>query len=160
MELPKCGLYVTGIALADKEEAVAQGQLVYFHNHSRQGPPIVLLPHENTHNRWSFAEHGFLVEGEAALAFIGRLEPRAAQGFYVAEKEIAVPGGRIPARMLVQVGYNRQGEPILFPARTHENGMQFSEKGFRFDGLSVFERLRPGGFTIEQARDASDRTLH
>lgn len=160
MELPKCGLYVTGMALTDKEEAVGQGQLVYFHNHSRQGPPIVLLPQQNVQNRWSFAEQGFLVEGDDALAFMGRLDARPAQGFYVVEEAIAVPGGQIPPRMLVQVGYNRQGEPILFPARAHENGMRFPDKGFRFDGTDVFDRLRPGGFMIERGQAAVDPTLH
>ena len=160
MELVKCGLYVTGIALEGKEEAVGAGQLVYFHNHSRQGPPIVLLPEQNTHNRWSFADQGFLVEGAGADAFMGRLEARPKQGFYVATAKIDVPGGEIPPRLLLQLGYNRRGEVILFPAQVHGNGVQFPEKGFRFGETGVLASLRPADFMVQRTVEPSDRTLH
>jgi hypothetical protein len=160
MELKKCGLYVTGIALEGKEEAIAAGRLVYFHNHSRQGPPIVLLPDKNTHNRWTFADQGFLVDGAGAHAFMADLHARPKQGFYVATAKIEVPGGEIPPRLLLQLGYNRRGEVILFPAQAHGNGLQFPEKGFRFADTGILASLRAADFMVQRMPEASDRTLH
>jgi len=59
--LPPCGLYKTTEPLPNKEEWVREDLLVYFHNHSQQGPPLLLLPASNAHNRWSFHEKGYLV---------------------------------------------------------------------------------------------------
>ena len=70
MALPDCGIYRTGVALEGREEAVPAGTLVYFHNHSSDGAPLVLSPLDNVHNRWSFHDKGYLVKGEAAAAFI------------------------------------------------------------------------------------------
>jgi len=147
MAMPACGLYRTGEALAGREGAIGVGQLVYFHNHSKQGPPLVLGVVANSHNRWSFAERGYLVQGDGAEAFLAALVALPREGFYAVTAPIAVSEDRILApRSLVQVGYNRSGEPILFAARHQGNGFSFSDRGFRFNDLAVFERLREAGF--------------
>lgn len=142
-----CGLYRTGIALVGKEAGVGQGQLVYFHNHSKQGPPIVLLPTVNERNRWAFDERGYLVDGPGAGDFLEALTALPREGFYAVVEPLTVSEGRVlPARSVVQVGYNRGGEAILFPGEGHGNGFIFPTSGFRFDGLTVFQRLREAGF--------------
>lgn len=147
MTLPACGLYRTGVGLVGREAAVGAGQLVYFHNHSKQGPPLVLPTTENVNNRWRFAERGYLVQGEGAEGFLGALTRLPAQGFYAVTGPIRVSDDRVlPPRTLVQVGYNRVGEAILFVAEAQGNGFWFSTRGFRFTGLEVFERLREAGF--------------
>jgi len=143
----KCGLYRTGIALSGREEAVAAERLIYFHDHSTEGPPLVLLPTENAANRWRFGERGYLVQGEHAEAFLAALEALAPEGCYVVTREIAVGEGRVLGRRtLVQLGYNRAGEVILFPAQALANGWTFPERGFRFRDRSVMAALRDAGF--------------
>lgn len=147
MATPACGLYRTGAALTGREAAIGAGQLVYFHNHSKQGPPLVLAAVANTHNRWDFSDRGYLVAGDGAEAFLTGLVPLPREGFYAVTAGISLVDERVlPPRSLVQVGYNRAGEPILFPAEHHGNGFSFSEHGFRFRDLVVFERLRKCGF--------------
>jgi len=147
MTLPACGLYKTGAALAGRETAIGEGQLVYFHNHSKQGPPLVLTAVSNTHNRWSFSDRGYLVQGDDAEGFLEALVALPREGFYAVRAPIGLTDDRVlPARSLVQVGYNRAGEPILFPAEARGNGFSFSDHGFRFFDLGVFERLAECGF--------------
>lgn len=130
-----------------REEAVPEGVLVYFHNHSSDGAPLVLLPLDNVHNRWSFHDKGYLVRGEGAERFIAHLAPLPAQGLYVVREHIHLSGTDVLAeRTLVQLGYNRSGEPILFVARAEGNGFSFSDRGFRFPDTAVLERLTPAGF--------------
>lgn len=160
MQLPECGLYRTGPGLPGKEAAIGAGALVYFHNHSKQGPPIVLRPVENVHNRWVFDERGYLVQGDGAEGFLAGLMRLPREGFYSVKAPIALVGEEVlAARSLVQVGYNRSGQAILFPARFQGNGLWFSDKGFRFEGLSVFERLADAGFDPPRG-EAARATLH
>ena len=147
MSLPPCGLYVTGVPLLGKEGAISAGLLLYFHNHSKQGPPLVLLPTVNTHNRWAFAERGYLVEGPNAAEFIAALSARPRQGFYSVVEPVQVTNAVLPKRTLVQVGYNKRGDAILFPAQPLDgNGFHFKNRGFRFEDTSVLNRLRECGF--------------
>ncbi len=148
MELPACGLYRTGRSLPGHEEAVPPGALVMFHNHSPEGAPIVLMPKDNQHNRWSFHDRGWLVRGPEAADFLARLVRVPREGYYVVHKHLHVPDGVLPERALVQVGYNRDAHPILFPARPVEGGIAFPTRGYRFEKLAVFEHLREAGFDL------------
>ena len=157
----QCGLYRTGTALAGKEGAVGAGQLVYFHNHSKQGPPIVLLPTTNERNRWSFDERGYLIDGLGADGFLESLVALPREGFYAVLEPVGVTDGRVlAARSVVQVGYNRAGEAILFPGEAHGNGFVFPTAGFRFDGLTVFQRLREAGFDPPSVEPPAPHLLH
>ncbi len=160
MALPKCGLYRTGAGLPGKEAAIGPGGLIYFHNHSKQGPPIALLPERNTFNKWAFSERGYLVDGEGADGFIAALVALPAQGFYAVTRRIQLVGDQVLLpRRLVQIGYNRRGHVILFPAEFRGNGFWFPEQGFRFESLGIFESLAPTGFDAPAA--AVDKaTLH
>lgn len=146
MALPDCGLYRTGIALPGNEERVAAGILVFFHNHSDQGPPIVLTPHANEHNRWSFHDRGWSVEDDAFLAALIALKP---EGLYVNVEHIHITREEIIGeRTLMQLGYNRQGDSILFVGRFEGNTISFPSQGYSFASPDIQNNLEPAGFNV------------
>jgi len=153
-KLPACGLYRTTIAMAGKEEQVGEGRLVMFHNHSKQGLPLVLLPQSNENNRWTFHERGYLVEDDM---FLDGLVTLLAEGYYVLKEHVHVTKEEIlPEGALVQLGYNPTANPILFVARFEGNTISFPSTGYRFDGFKVFKNLTPAGFRIPKPK----RVLH
>ena len=137
--LPPCGLYRTTRPLPGHESGVPSDVLVYFHNHSDQGLPRVVLPAHIVHNRWHFHGDGVAFRSLSWAASLRRL-PK--QGLYVLREELPFEGGRWPKGALVQLGYNRAGEPLAFIAQTREddtdNRVFFVDRGIRFD----FDRLR------------------
>lgn len=155
--LPPCGVYRTSGPLPGREDEVDVGVLIYFHNHSEQGPPLVLLPRKNHNNRWTFGERGWLAEDPD---WVANLVPLKAQGFYVVGKEHLHLSREeiIPEGTLVQLGYNRKGDTILFPARFEGNSIHFPERGYRFESPDVQQHLRPAGFEPPTRRP--DRVLH
>ena len=140
--LPDCGLYLTTKPLPGNEDKVPAGILVYFHNHSDSGLPSVLTPDHNIHNRWHF--HGPAIEFRG-LAWADSLKKVPEEGFFTLRKELAFEGGKWPKGALVQLGYTRSGDPILFIARVRaalaENDLFFSDKGVPVsrDQLSILE---------------------
>ncbi len=157
-EARPCGVYRTGRALRAGEMEIPAGSLVYFHNHSVQGPPIVLLPDANTNNRWSYTSGGWLVEDPA---FIEAMVSLKGEGFYALNRRLQVGKDEFVAeRSLVQLGYNRSADTILFVAKPEGNGFNFPDRGLRFDAPDVQEILEPVNFTIPAAAGAEQRTLH
>lgn len=158
-ELPACGLYRTSVALEGKEQWVPEGVLVMFHNHSNQGPPLVLMPRDNKDNRWVFHEKGYLVDTDNAEEFLDGLVPLPRQGYYVIARHLHVgDAGILGERTLIQIGYNREGEPIVFPARFEGNGFRFPEKGYLFKDLGIFEHVEEAGFAAPEPEES--RILH
>jgi hypothetical protein len=143
--LPDCGLYRTTKALPGNEERVPAGTLVYFHNHSDSGLPQVLAPDHNVHNRWHF--HGPAIEFRG-LSWADSLQKVPDEGFFTLRKELSFDGGKWPKGALVQLGYTKAGEAILFIARVRsrldENDLFFSDKGVpvKADQLSILERAQ------------------
>lgn len=143
--LPPCGLYRTARALPGKEEWVREGMLVYFHNHSQQGPPLLLLPAANTHNRWAFHEKGYLIRDPG---YVDALEQLLDEGLYILTEPIYLSRDEfIPEDTLVQLGYNRAAEPILFLAKFTENNITFPTSGLKCT-REIFEMLRPCDFRV------------
>jgi hypothetical protein len=128
--LPACGLYRTTKPLAGHEEKIPAGLLVYFHNHSDSGMPQVLPPDHNVHNRWHF--HGPAVEFRG-LSWADSLVKMPNEGFYTLRRELSFEGGSWPKGALVQLGYTRNADPILFIAQVRtkldENDLWFSDRG-------------------------------
>lgn len=143
--LPDCGLYRTTKALPGNEERVPAGTLVYFHNHSDSGLPQVLAPDHNVHNRWHF--HGPAIEFRG-LSWADSLHKVPDEGFFTLKKELTFDGGKWPKGALVQLGYTKSGDAILFIARVRsrldENDLFFSDKGVpvKADQLSILERAQ------------------
>ena len=158
-KLPPCGLYRTTAPMPGRSEQVPAGRLVYMHNHSQQGPPLVLLPARNVHNRWIFHDRGYLVRD---LAYLDTLRSLPAEGFYVLVEHLHVTGAVLPERSLVQLGYDLAGRPILFPARRVENTIVFPDRGFRFDHDALLARIEPAGFVVgeEPVAPGGERLLH
>jgi len=128
--LPTCGLYRTTKPLAGHEEQFPANLLVYFHNHSDSGLPQVLAPDHNVHNRWHF--HGPGVEFRG-LSWADSLVKVPLEGFYTLRRELAFEGGSWPKGALVQLGYTRNADGILFIAQVRtkldENDLFFSDRG-------------------------------
>jgi hypothetical protein len=142
-KLPDCGIYRTEAPLSGKEEWVREGLLVFFHNHSQQGPPLLLLPASNTNNRWSFHDKGYLVKDEDYPDSLVALMP---EGYYVLGEPLYLsPEEMIPSRTLVQLGYNRAADPILFLADFQDNRIEFPTSGLKCT-LEVFEFLEVVNF--------------
>ena len=143
--LPDCGLYKTTKALPGNEERIPAGSLVYFHNHSDSGLPQVLAPDHNVHNRWHF--HGPAIEFRG-LSWADSLQKVPDEGFFTLRKELTFEGGKWPKGALVQLGYTKGGDAILFIARVRsrldENDLFFSDKGVpvKADQLSILERAQ------------------
>ncbi len=110
----RCGLYRTTAPLPGRGDKVPEGRLVYYHDHSQEGEPLILLPEANKDNRWSFQQRGYLVKDREYPA---TLEPLLAEGFYILRSTLRQGSSAIPARSLVQLGYNRNAVPILFVGR-------------------------------------------
>ncbi len=128
--LPPCGLYRTTRALPDHEDEVGVSQLIYFHNHSDSGLPVVVMPDHNILNRWHF--HGAGIPFRS-LAWADSLAHLPKEGFYVLRKLLEFDGGSWPKSTLVQLGYTRTADPILFIAQLRasldENDLFFSDRG-------------------------------
>lgn len=147
--LPPCGLYRTKTPLPGKEEWVRDGLLVYFHNHSQQGPPLVLLPAANTNNRWTFHDKGYLIRDEDYVeSLVGLLD----EGYYTLNEAIYLSHEEmIPERTLVQLGYNRAAEPILFLAEFEPSAIEFPTSGLKCT-LEIFDLLEPVNFRVPEFR--------
>jgi hypothetical protein len=143
--LPQCGLYRTTKPLPDNAEAVPSGVLVYFHNHSDSGLPVVIAPDHNILNRWHFHGAGIPFRG---LSWADSLVKLPTEGFYSLRKGLDFDGGSWPKGTLVQLGYTRNGDPILFigqiRAQLEENDLWFSDKGVGVsrDQLALLEPLQ------------------
>lgn len=154
---PRCGLYQTRAPMPGHEARVPAGRLVYFHNHSRQGPPIVLLPAHNRHNTWYFHERGYLVDSPAYAAALRALLP---QGLCrVREHFHPGPELTVERNTVVQLGYTLAAEPIVFFGTRNpaDGSVRFAERGMRIDER-VYQQLEPLG--LGGPRQVTRRQLH
>jgi hypothetical protein len=142
--LPACGLYRTTKPLPGHEAELPAGMLVYFHNHSDSGLPVVIVPEHNIMNRWHFHGAGIPFRG---LAWADSLMKLPAEGFFSLRKEFAFEGGSWPKGTLVQLGYNKSADPILFIAQVRanleENNLFFADRGVSIprDRLAMLEAV-------------------
>jgi len=142
MELPDCGLYRTTMAHPDHPEKVPAGRLVHFHNHSHAGKPIVMLPADNTSNTWTFQTGGYLISREG---WTRSLKPMKLEGFYLTSEAFQTRTGMLVAPgQMVQLGYNRNAEPLVFfPTRdAGSNSLVFPSKGMKVSDV-IYDGLRP-----------------
>ena len=150
--LPDCGLYRTTKPLPEHEGEVAAGILVYFHNHSDSGLPVVVVPEHNVHNRWHFHGAGIPFRG---LSWADSLVKLPAEGFYSTRRALTFEGGEWPKGALVQLGYNRNADPILFIAQARaqleENDLFFSDRGVQINREQL-AMLEPLSVVVEPAQ--------
>lgn len=128
MSHPPCGFYKTTQPL----EGVPAGRLVYFHNHGEPGAGIY-LPRDWSLNRVRWHDRGVTVPDEN---WSSTLQPLANEGLYRVRERFSCcekncrwfePG------QLVQLGYNGDGESLLFTPEWTQQGLGFPERGSRID---------------------------
>lgn len=154
---PKCGLYKTTDPVPGHESQVPAGRLVYFHNHSEKGPPVILVPAANRHNRWTFHDHGHLVTD---VGYLNTLKSMRAEGFYRLREHFHLADGQVVSKnALAQLGYNAVAEPILFFPQplSDDNGLRFPDKGFKIDER-VYKLLEP--LDVRGAHSNTPHHLH
>ncbi|WP_394832111.1 hypothetical protein LVJ94_36900 [Pendulispora rubella] len=161
--LPNCGLYRTTKPLPEHESEIPAGVLVYFHNHSDSGLPVVIAPDHNIMNRWHFHGAGIPFRG---LSWAESLARMPNEGFYFLRKDLTFDGGSWPKGTLVQLGYTRNGDPILFIAQQRanleENDLFFSDRGvgIRPEVLANLEPLKVYEEPIEEGGHSSGTQSH
>jgi len=149
-KLPDCGLYRTGIALRGNEAQVPAGILISFHNHSDQGVPMVATPHANENNCWQFHERGWAADDDAFLAALVALK---AEGLYINTHHLHVTREEIvPEKTLMQLGYNRAGDSIVFIARFEGNAIVFPSEGYQVESSEFQQHLQPVEFNVPRPR--------
>lgn len=128
VELPPCGLYRTTRDLADD---VPAGRLVYFHNHGDPGPGVY-LPSGWSSNRAQWSETGHVVPLDWATS----LEPLRDEGLYRVCESFACCERlcrTYEVDLLVQLGYDVDGRPLLFVPEWTDAGLAIPELGLAID---------------------------
>ena len=135
-ELPPCGLYRTTAAIGP----IPAKTLVYFHNHGNPGAGLY-LPEAWRHNRAVFSENGHTLPGPETIPL---LEPLPAEGFYrvtepfhCCDKQCRL----FEPDTLVQLGYNGNGQAILFSPELIDGMLALPERGTAIDHQH-FQHLR------------------
>lgn len=109
MKLPPCGPYRTRAPLG----SIPAGRLVYFHNHGEPGPGLY-LPESWHGNRVRWQKRGVLLPEPDDVASLEPLPPeglyRVIEPFFCCDKHCR----RFETDALVQLGYNGEGEGIVF----------------------------------------------
>lgn len=128
-DLPPCGIYRTRQPIGT---AVPAGRLVFFHNHGQPGPGVY-LPDSWRLNRAQWRSQGTPIPDPA---WAQTLEPLAPEGLYRVREAFHCCERRCqlfePDR-LVQLGYDGEGQPILFSPEWTTSGLAIPETGTAID---------------------------
>ena len=131
------GIYKTTKALPGREAQVQPGMLVLIRTDGEFAPASVLLPIRNEHNQWRFEMPGFKVPSPD-FGWANSLVKVPHEGFYRLLREHTFSGGgKWLKNAIVQLGYNKNAEPILFIAERRSplvaNDLFFSDRGVKFE---------------------------
>lgn len=133
-----CGLYKTTKPIDGK---ISTGELVYYHNHGDPGPGV--YPVEKwSHNKAVFSKSGASVPTEG---WERSLEPVVPEGFFTVEETFYCCEDRCRSfekGSLVQLGYNRKADPLLFTPVWSYEGIRLPKRGTKVD-VEKLELLRP-----------------
>lgn len=142
IELPDPGLYRTSQALPGHEEAFPANALVYVGQPQNGGVKFVVRPGQNRNNRWFWGEPTTPLRSPS---WAKTLKPLPPEGFYTLPQTLELEGGgRWLKNAIVQLGYNENGQGIVFVAEHREddpsNALYFSDRGIIIDD-GLLERL-------------------
>ena len=131
------GIYRTTKYLPGFEAQVAPDTMVLIRTDGEFAPASVLLPVANQNNQWRFQMPGIKIPA-ASLNWADTLRKLPHEGFYRMKREFTFGDqGRWLENAIVQLGYNRQGDPILFIAQRRNplvsNDLWFSDKGVKIE---------------------------
>ena len=143
MNLPEPGLYRTTAPYPGHEDAFPAGVLVYVGVPENGGLPFVVRPGANRNNRWFWGEPTTPLRAASWAKTLHKLPP---EGFYTLPEEIPFDGGgKWLKNAIVQLGYNGEGQGIIFVGEQHEgeerNVLVFSEQG-RLADDGLLKRLK------------------
>jgi len=129
LDLPANGLYRTTTAMPGNEDAFPANVLVYIGE--KAGQKFVVRPGQNKNNRWFWGEPTTALRSPTWSRTLKKLP---SEGFYTLPEELTFDGGgRWLKNALVQLGYNAEGQGILFVGESRdtseENALYFSDKG-------------------------------
>ncbi len=127
------GLYRTTLAHPLDPQAIGKGVLVFVGQNDNG--PFVVHPHYNEKNRWYWRDPVIPLTDEVWARTLKQLPP---EGFYSLPRALNFDGGgRWLENAIVQLGYDRSGNGILFIAErrdaTEGNALWFSDRGHRID---------------------------
>jgi hypothetical protein len=153
-ELPPCGIYRTTLAIG----GVPQGALVYFHNHGNPGPGVY-LPESWNLNKATFSKNGHTLP-DTDLAH--SLFALPAEGFYRVRESFTCCEKNcrtFEENALVQLGYNRKGQGILFFPTLEKSGMSLPERGNLIED-DRFEKLEALKVATSPQPSGDPPTIH
>jgi len=141
------GLYKTNEYLPGHEAQVGPEQLVLIRTDAEFAPASVLLPVNNLNNQWRFQMPGIKVP-PTSQSWGQSLTKLKHEGFFRLTRQFAFGDkGRWIENAIVQLGYTRKGEPILFIAQRRNpltsNELWFSDKGVKVEPSELEELLSP-----------------
>lgn len=143
LDLPDPGLYRTTQPYPGHEDTFPAGVLVYIGQPSNGGLKFVVRPGSNRKNRWFWGEPTTPLRSPSWAKTLKRLP---AEGYYTLPKNLEFEGGgKWLENAIVQLGFNEQGQGILFVAELREaaadNALYFSDRGMLVDD-DLLDRLR------------------
>ncbi|MCC6216607.1 MAG: hypothetical protein IT376_17230 [Polyangiaceae bacterium] len=143
LDLPDPGLYRTTQPYPGHEDTFPAGVLVYIGQPSNGGLKFVVRPGSNRKNRWFWGEPTTPLRSPSWAKTLKRLP---AEGYYTLPKTLEFEGGgKWLENAIVQLGFNEQGQGILFVAELREaaadNALYFSDRGMLVDD-DLLDRLR------------------
>ncbi|MDH5493781.1 MAG: hypothetical protein OEY14_17655, partial [Myxococcales bacterium] len=141
-----------------ESEAIPAGALVYV-GKAGETDRFVVRPEENLNNRWFWKEPTVPLTDAAWGATLERLPP---EGFYTLPETLPLEGGgRWLQNALVQLGYNRSGQAIIFVAERREtreeNALFFGSKGVRIDDALMSRLIWAPILPVPDAPDGPTR---
>ncbi len=142
-DLPEPGLYRTTTALPGSEAAIPANVLVFVGQKPDGGGRFVVRPGQNRQNRWYWGEPTIPLRSPTWGKTLRRLPQ---EGYYTLPETIQLEnGGRWVENAIVQLGYNEQGQAIIFVAERREgeaaNALFFSDRGVKIEDR-LLDRLR------------------
>lgn len=139
MQLPPCGLYRTRASIG----AIPAGKLVFFHNHGDPGPGLY-LPSGWKRNRVELQQRGQTLEDPELLRHLEPLPPeglyRVIEPFFCCDRKCR----EFDVEMLVELGYNGDGHPIVFLPELVDGMIAIPTNGTVIDhqALALLKQLR------------------
>lgn len=140
LDLPENGLYRTTTAMPGHEDAFPASVLVYIGE--KAGQKFVVRPGQNRNNRWYWGDPTTVMRSPTWGRTLKRLP---SEGYYTLPEDMNFDGGgRWLKNAVVQLGYNAQGQGIVFVAESRDtatdNALFFSDRGMLITD-EVLERL-------------------
>ena len=141
------GIYKTTKYLPGYEAQVVPNRLVLIRTDGDFAPASVLLPVMNENNQWRFQMPGMKIPA-TSLNWAESLENIPHEGFYRLLDEFTFGDqGRWLKNAIIQLGYTREADPILFIAQRRSplvsNDLWFSDKGVKVSMEEARKMLEP-----------------